>query len=342
VQDCPYIERIVISLCFASFIIFFAQNITNKYKYNFKIVKSISIFLATWGMLLCLEAKAQQVSLRTEYIGNSGYYYLPPGEKPREKIGEGKGSAMVYQAGVNIPLSMKLNENNRPTAWGIGFGGAYISMKNQNLSEQMVSEIMNMQLGVYHLRPLNDRWSLRTSVGMGVFTPSTDFSRISFKNVLASGSAVFIRHLKPNLSIGGGVAINSSLGYPMVFPAVYVNWKAEGKFDVNVELVEGLEVAAGYDFNDKFKLSYALEMNGQVALLKKDGKDVIFSHQYIVTGFRPEIRIDKKLYVTGMAGLNLYRPASYSDRTLKGVFASDNDYYFSVSPYASVGLKMKF
>lgn len=292
-------------------------------------------------MLLCLEAKAQQVSLRTEYIGNSGYYYLPPGEKPREKIGEGKGSAMVYQAAVNIPLSMKLNENNRPTAWGVGFGGAYVSMKNQNFSEQMVSEIMNMQLGVYHLRPLNDRWSLRASVGMGVFTPSTDFSKISFKNVLASGSAVFIRHLKPNLSIGGGLAINSSLGYPMIFPAVYVNWKTEGKFDVNVELVEGLEVAAGYDFNDKFKLSYALEMNGQVALLKRDGKDVIFSHQYIVTGFRPEIRIDKKLSVTGMAGLNLYRPASYSDRTLKGVFASDNDYYFSVSPYASVGLKMK-
>lgn len=292
-------------------------------------------------MLLCLEAKAQQVSLRTEYIGNSGYYYLPPGEKPREKIGEGKGSAMVYQAAVNIPLSMKLNENNRPTAWGVGFGGAYVSMKNQNFSEPMVSEIMNMQLGVYHLRPLNDRWSLRASVGMGVFTPSTDFSKITFKNVLASGSAVFIRHLKPNLSIGGGLAINSSLGYPMIFPAVYVNWKTEGKFDVNVELVEGLEVAAGYDFNDKFKLSYALEMNGQVALLKRDGKDVIFSHQYIVTGFRPEIRIDKKLSVTGMAGLNLYRPASYSDRTLKGVFASDNDYYFSVSPYASVGLKMK-
>lgn len=69
---------------------------------------------------------------------------------------------------------------------------------------------------------------------------------------------------------------------------------------------------------------------------------MIFSHQYIVTGFRPEVKLGKKLSVTGMAGLNLYRPASYSDRTLKGVFAADNDYYFSVAPYASVGLKMKF
>ena len=63
-----------------------------------------------------------------------------------------------------------------------------------------------------------------------------------------------------------------------------------GKYDVNIELVEGLDISAGYTFNDKFKLSYVLEMNGQVALLEKDGKDVIFSHQYIVTGFRPEVK----------------------------------------------------
>lgn len=292
--------------------------------------------------LIFQQAFAQEVTFKTEYLGKSGYYYLPPGEQPREKIGDGKGSAMVYQAGVNIPLSMKLNKNNRPTAWGVGFGGSYVSLKNQNFSDQMVSEIMNVQLGVYHLRPLNDRWSLRASVGMGIFSPTTDFSKISFKNVLASGSAVFIRHLKPNLSIGGGLAINSSLGYPMIFPAVYVNWKSEGKFDVNIELIDGLEASIGYDFNEQFKLSYALEMNGQVALLKKDGKDVIFSHQYIVTGFRPQVKINEKIAVTGMAGLNLYRPASYSNRTLKGVFAADNDYFFSASPYVSLGLKMKF
>jgi len=306
------------------------------------ILMSISLFFATWVMLSCLDAKAQQVSLKTEYIGNSGYYYLPPGEKPREKIGDAKGSAIVYQGTFSMPLAVKLNENNRPTAWGIGFGGAYVSLKNQNFSKHMVSEIMNLQLGVYHIRPLNDKWSMRASVGMGIFSSSTDFSKISFKNVLGSGGIVFIRHLNPNLDIGGGVAINSSLGYPMVFPAVYVNWRHDGKYDVNIELVEGLDVSVGYGFNDSFKLSYVLEMNGQVALLEKDGKDVIFSHQYIVTGFRPEIKIGEKLSVTGMAGLNLYRPASYSDRTLKGVFAGDNDYHFSVSPYASIGLKIKF
>ncbi|MDR2039015.1 MAG: DUF6268 family outer membrane beta-barrel protein [Bacteroidales bacterium] len=283
------------------------------------------------------------MSFKTEYLGNSGYYFLPPGEKPREKIGDSNGSAVVYQGAVNIPLSMKMNENNRPTAWGIGLGGSYTSLNNKNFTDYMPSEIMNLQVGLYHLRPLNDKWSMRASLGGGIFTSSTDFSKIRFKNVLGSAGVVFIRHLKPNLSIGGGVAINSSLGYPMIFPAVYLNWNLNGKFDVNVELVEGLDVSVGYDFNDWFKLSYALEMNGQVALLEKDGKDMIFSHQYIVTGFRPEIKVGKTgLSMTAMAGLNLFRPASYSDRTLKGVFATDNDYYFSVSPYVSLGIKYNF
>jgi hypothetical protein len=306
-------------------------------------MKLVSFFLAVLGTLVCLEGKAQQLTFKTEYLGSSGYYFLPPGEKPKEKIGNAKGSAVVYQGAFSMPLFMKLNENNRPTAWGIGLGGSYTSLNNKHFEDDMVSEIMNLQVGLYHLRPLNDKWSMRASAGVAVLAPSADLSKIRFKHVLGSGGIIFIRHLKPNLSIGGGVAINSSLGYPMVFPAVYLNWELDGKFDVNVELVEGLDVSASYGFNNNFKLSYALEMNGQAALLEKDGKDVIFSHQYIVTGFRPEYKLDNiGLSITAMAGLNIFRPASYSERTLKGVFAGDNDYYFSVSPYISIGLKYNF
>ncbi|WP_353719838.1 DUF6268 family outer membrane beta-barrel protein [Dyadobacter sp. 676] len=306
-------------------------------------MKSASLFAAMLGSLFCLEANAQQVSFKTEFIGNSGYWFLPNGDKPKEKIGDSKGSAIIYQGAVNIPLSTKMNENNRPTAWGVGLSGAYASLGNEKFGGEMVSEIMNLQLGVYHLRPLNGKWSVRAGVGMGVFTPSTDFSKIRFRNVLGSAGVVFIRHLKPNLAVGGGLALNSSLGYPMVFPAVYVNWKHHGKFNVSAELVDGLDVAASYRFNDNLKLSWAFEMNGQMALLEKEGKDVIFSHQYIVTGLRPEVKLGKTgLTASAMVGLNLYRPAAYSDRTLKGMFASNNDYYFSASPYASIGLKWDF
>ena len=105
------------------------------------------------------------------------------------------------------------------------------------------------------------------------------------------------------------------------------------------------DISAGYDINDYFKIALAVEMNGQMALLEKDGKDVIFSHQYLVTGFRPEIRLGKSgLSVPIMVGINAYRPAFYDNRTLKSVFNinADNDYYFRVSPYVSAGIRYGF
>ena len=103
-------------------------------------MKLISLFLAVLGTLLCMEGKAQQLSFKTEYLGSSGYYFLPPGDKPREKIGDAKGSAVVYRGAFSMPLSMKLNANNRPTAWGIGLGGSYTSLNNKNFTDHMVSK----------------------------------------------------------------------------------------------------------------------------------------------------------------------------------------------------------
>lgn len=48
-------------------------------------MKLASLFLVVLGTLLCLEGKAQQLSFKTEYLGNSGYYFLPPGEKQEKK-----------------------------------------------------------------------------------------------------------------------------------------------------------------------------------------------------------------------------------------------------------------
>lgn len=284
-----------------------------------------------------------QISFKTEYLGTSSYMYAPSSGDQLIKVDDNKGSAVVYQGIANIPFYMKMNDNNRPTAWGIGIGGAYASLKNKNFSEDMVSEIMNLQLGVFHLRPLNEKWSMIASIGAGSYMPFTDFSKIRYKNVLGSVSVVFIRHIKPNLDIGGGMAINSTFGYPMAFPALYLNWTFERKFKVNITLGDGLDLAAGYVFNEYFNLSLACELNGQMALLEKDGKDVIFTHQYIVTGFRPEIKLGKTgISIPVMTGINVYRPAYYSNRTLKGIYAMNNDYFFTISPYASIGIRYGF
>lgn len=281
-----------------------------------------------------------QIMFKTEYFGTSDYR-LTEGERD-EKVGNSKGAAVVYRGGISLPLSMTLNENNRPTLWAVSLGAAYAKLDNQNFTEPLViDEILDLSISLNHVRPLNERWSVLATVGGGIFMPGTRFSEIRFKHVLGTVGAIFMYHLRTNLELGGGIALNNSFGYPMVFPAFYFNWKTEGRYVVKISMLEGLEMSAGYHTSKCLSLNLIAEMNGQMALLEQDGKDKMFSHQYIVVGFRPEIKIGKYLSVPITAGIHAMRPAEMTNRNLKSLF-QDKGYYFQISPYVSAGLQVGF
>lgn len=277
---------------------------------------------------------------KTEYFGTSAYRMME-GETDK-KVGDSKGSAVVYQGGINIPLSIKLNENNHPTMWAISLGGAYARLENKNFTEPLIiDEILNLGLSLSHLRPLNGKWSMLITVGGGIYMPCTKLSQIRYKNILGNIGAIFIYHLRPNLELGGGIAMNNSFGYPMIFPAIYFKWTAEGRFSIKMTLLEGIEISAGYTINNYLNLNLVAEMNGQMALLEQNGKDKIFTHQYFVAGLRPEIKFGQHVSIPITAGIHAMRPAEMVNRSLKSMF-QDKGYYFQVSPYVSAGLQIVF
>jgi len=84
-----------------------------------------------------------QVYLKGGYIGSSSYK-----DADNNKTG-GKGDAKVFAGGIQIPLSVKMSENNKPIAWGIGLGGSYTSFGNKNMPENSCpTEILNAQLSL--------------------------------------------------------------------------------------------------------------------------------------------------------------------------------------------------
>uniref|UniRef100_UPI0029316230 DUF6268 family outer membrane beta-barrel protein n=1 Tax=Pedobacter antarcticus TaxID=34086 RepID=UPI0029316230 len=74
------------------------------------------LLICVFISITCINVNAQ-VFFKTEYFGTSRYQ-MTQGDSS-QTIGNSKGSAVVYQGGINIPLSMKLNEKNRPTMWSI-------------------------------------------------------------------------------------------------------------------------------------------------------------------------------------------------------------------------------
>ena len=267
-----------------------------------------------------------QISIKTEYISNSEFYDAVA------DTNTGNGSAMIYSAGAMVPLSMQASAEDDPykraTIWGVALSGTFVKMDNQNfpIGKELPSQVMNLGATVLHLRPLKERWSMLMALGIGSYTPENRLSAIRIdENVLANGALVFIWHWRPNLEIGGGVALNNSFGYPMVFPAFYLKYKGgfSDKFTIDINLLDGTKVAFGYDYSENLSLKLVANIGGYLAYLRRNGQKEIFSSQTFFVGLEPEFKLGKHISIPVTFGGSFIRSGRYRERTLRAMFASE-------------------
>ena len=267
-----------------------------------------------------------QISVKTEYISNSEFYDAVA------NTNTGNGSAMIYSAGAMVPLSMQASAEDDPykraTIWGVALSGTFVKMDNQNfpIGKELPSQVMNLGATVLHLRPLKERWSMLMALGIGSYTPENRLSAIRIdENVLANGALVFIWHWRPNLEIGGGVALNNSFGYPMVFPALYLKYKGgfSDKFTIDINLLDGTKVAFGYDYSENLSLKLVANIGGYSAYLRRNGQKEMFSSQTFFVGLEPEFKLGKHISLPVTFGGSFIRSGRYRERTLSAMFASE-------------------
>ena len=267
-----------------------------------------------------------QISVKTEYIGNSEFYDAVA------DTNTGNGSAMIYSVGAMVPLSMQASAEDDPykraTIWGMALSSTFVKMDNQNfpIGKELPSQVMNLGATVLHLRPLKERWSMLMALGIGSYTPENRLSAIRIgENVLANGALVFIWHWRPNLEIGGGVALNNSFGYPMVFPALYLKYKGgfSDKFTIDINLLDGTKVAFGYDYSENLSLKLVANIGGYLAYLRRNGQKEMFSSQTFFVGLEPEFKLGKHISIPVTFGGSFIRSGRYRERTLSAMFASE-------------------
>ena len=192
-----------------------------------------------------------------------------------------------------------------------------------------------------NIRPISKRWLLLTTIGAGVYTTSD----VRLKNILGQGGVVFIRQFKPNLSLGAGLAINNTFGYPMLFPAIYFDWSTEGRYQIKVSMLNAMEVSAGMRMNKYLNLKVVAEMNGSLALLEREGKDAVFSQQFIIAGLQPEFNIGNSFFRDCYCRCVMQPDSLLHHSHFKSFFkdmSKDADPYFKPAAYVSLGMKYQF
>lgn len=294
------------------------------------------IFFCLIGFMYCTEVNAQAY-LKTEYISAADYK-----DENNNKVG-GRGDMKTVRGGLKIPLSVKIDENNKPTAWAVALSGAYASMNNKNLSTDLcLTEILNAQIGLIHTRPLNEKWSIMAAFGAGWFT--SDLDHISGRSILGQGGILFIRHAKRNLDWGVGASLNNILGYPMIFPSVYLDWRLEGKYQFSITMYNSIDASVSMKVNNSFTLSLVATAEGMSTAVTKNGESMLFVNQYSYIGLQPQFIINKWLSIPITAGVSFSRDVYFQKRTIKAFYDDDTTEYphFNAAIYCSAGIKYSF
>ena len=314
---CFWYRKHLFILLIIPFLYTFAAVILNNF-----IVKETITFIA----LLFVVSVSAQISIRTEYISNSKFYDAVA------DTNTGDGSAMVYSVGALVPLSMKAPEEDdpyqRPTLWGVSLSGSFVQMHNHHfpVGKELPSQVMNLGVMALHLRPLKERWSMLMALGAGSYTPENRLSSIHIgENVVANGAFMLVWHWRPNIEIGGGVALNNTFGYPMVFPALYFRYNGafSDKFTIEVWSIDGLKAGLGYNYRKNLDFKLIANMGGYSAYLRRNGEKEIFSQQIFVVGLQPEFKIGKHVSIPLTVGGSFIRSGRYRERKLSAMFASE-------------------
>lgn len=298
--------------------------------------KLTKLALLVCTLLFSVLKTQAQVYFKSEYITSSKFK-----DENGKNVG-GKGGLNTIDAAIRIPLSLRMDGNNKPTAWAIALTGTYATLDDHNLSkEYFMSEVLNSQIGLMHLRPISEKWSILTVAGVGIFT--SDLNKISEKAILGQGGILFIKHARPNLDWGVGAAINNALGYPMLFPSLYLDWRLDGIYSFKLSMYDSFQLGLSSQLNDHFKLGIVGESKGLMSAVKRDGKNKYFVTQYGYAGIQPEYKIVEGLNIFATGGVSFKRVTYFQSRTLKAFYQSRDSYpHFGVSAYFAAGIKYGF
>lgn len=301
-------------------------------------MRAIVYFAIVWIVLQSTDCVAQGY-IRSDYLFSSTFK-----DENGNKLGSGDLSKMSGR--YTHTFSAKQNDWKQITAWSATLSGTYGILNNRNMLNGMnPDEILNINLSVAHIRPLSKKWSLITSLGVGVYSEP---NHITAKSILANGGAIFIYKVNDKLDVGLGVGLTNSYGVPIIMPMSYLKFNLTGKYELKIDLSTKIEVSATAKYSDRFKLKLvAIEMDGISAVMKRDGKSMIYSSTMMRSYLAPEFKITKSSTIFFGVGGAWSRSAQLSERTLKSFWNNfkddDNEKYrFKPTGYLTIGFRYGF
>lgn len=164
--------------------------------------------------------------------------------------------------------------------------------------------------------------------------------------LLISGACIFAYHLNGTMDIGFGAGLTNSYGIPIFMPMGYFKWSMRGNVEFDINISNSMKIAAITHFSPHFSLAInAMEMDGIASVVKRDGKNKIYSSTMMKSYLTPTWQITRKASLYGSIGGVLIRSSRMADRKLSKMFDFGNKegkLHFHPSLYLNIGYKQRF
>lgn len=262
--------------------------------------------------LMMLGAYGQEVELSATDLSSSML---------KDKAGNeyGKGCLQKYSAKLTIPLSTKQDRLGRPSMWILSVNGHLGVLDNKDEAKELNPDrLVNASANVSHVRHFSQKWCLIASLGAGIYAEP---DHIRWNTLLVNGAAIFTYHWMPEVDVGLGGALTNSYGMPLLVPVAYLSWNKQGRYSLQVNMLNGMRIAGGVNLTDALKLKLtALEMDGMSAVINYYGSTRLYTSTMMRSYLQVEYHFAKKSWLSIGTGSNFLRTSSTRKRRLGSLF----------------------
>ena len=288
------------------------------------------------GILFWGKAFGQQLEITADYVTSSTF-------KDHDGNEYGDGSLAKFSGKYDFLISTAINEQRRPIIWRGSVRAVYARLDNSGYaSEYNPDQVLDAGFTLTHIRPLNDKWNIILSAGLGVYTTLDEYS---MRDWLVNAVAIFVRPQSRDFQWGVGLAYLSTYAVPVILPMPYIRWTYNGRYEISVSMMGIGTVTAGMRINDHLKLNLdGLTFDNLSAIRRIDGKTKVYASTLLKSGFRPEYNMGKSTFYANI-GAVWSRSTSIVSRSYKGFFRTFNKDYrkrFGNALDVSVGFRHAF
>jgi hypothetical protein len=253
----------------------------------------------------------------------SSHYIMPNGD---ENL---KTSSTTIQSRYNIAIDFNLSTHvdtldGSMKLWFASVNADQLRMLNTGYLENVFPPVLTAAtVSVQHLRSLKNRWSLLGLFSCGI---NSDFRKIDTHDIFALGGLIFIKRYTPQFSMGFGLLVNNSLGMPVPWPALTVNWEMGHRYKLNIDVPDkapGLAYKISFSHTNNKKNTIAAFFKPSSMSYDVEGAPQgkrLLNYWQIPVGLEFAQRF-KQFDISVNGGLMALRSFGYADKNWKKMFA---------------------